>query len=196
MFLYDKGEYEAVREYLQFDWNKIMESAKEDPDKMWQIFVKKLKEAEDKYIPVLKIRPNKPNKKSHNLALDKNTREAIHKKQRKWQRYMETKDEEKLKEYRRQRNKVRAMTRKLQIEKEKKIAKQSKSNPKKFWKFVKSKLKIKTGVANLVMDQTGNSDKLTKTDGEKAEVLSSFFASVFTREDVNNIPFLEKQNVK
>ena len=28
-------------------------------------------------------------------------------------------------------------------------------------------------------------DKLTKTDGDKAEVLSTFFASVFTKEDLS-----------
>jgi len=59
---------------------------------------------------------------------------------------METRDPEKYKEYTRQRNKVPAMTRKLQKDLEKDISSQAKSDPKQFWNYVKRKMKIRTGV--------------------------------------------------
>ena len=52
------------------------------------------------------------------------------------------------------------------------------------------KLKRSTGISNLVKPD-GN---ITESDEEKAELLNSFFSSVFTKEDTNNIPSLNKRN--
>ncbi len=68
---------------------------------------------------------------------------------------------------------------------EKNLARQSKENPKAFWKFVNSKLKCKENVADLHTDKgTASSDQ------DKANTLSSFFKQVFTQEDVSSIPDL------
>ena len=87
-------------------------------------------------------------------------------KYRSWQRYLETRDPEKYKEYTRQINKVRDMTRKIQRDLEKDISRQAKSNPKQFWNYVKGKMKTRTGV--LIIQSDGNEEMLTKTDQEKA----------------------------
>ena len=60
----------------------------------------------------------------------------------------------------------------------------AKTNPKSFFNYVSSKTKAKSGVPNLIND-TG---KLTDTDLEKAEVLKSFFSSVFTEETDDPLP--------
>ena len=78
------------------------------------------------------------------------------------------------------------MTRKLFREKENGICREAKSNPKKFWKYVKSKLKTRTGIA----DTEAGEQKLASTDKDKAEVLSTFFSSVFTRETSEDMPTL------
>ena len=68
---------------------------------------------------------------------------------------------------------------------EKKIAKEAKQNPKYFWKYASTKMKTRTGVAELVK---GNDQGMTKTDEEKANVLCDYFTEVFTEEDIANIP--------
>ena len=64
------------------------------------------------------------------------------------------------------------------------VAEQSKVNPKPFWSYATSKLKNRTGVADL---QKEDGTK-TKSDSEKAEVLNSFFQSVFTIEPEGDLP--------
>ncbi len=43
-------------------------------------------------------------------------------------------------------------------------------NPKKFWKFVRSKVKTKDRVTDLIKPTVSTENYLTKTDGEKARV--------------------------
>ena len=62
---------------------------------------------------------------------------------------METRDPVKHREYCKNRNKVRSKTRMIQKDAEKGIARDAKSIPKKFWRFVKSKMKTTTGIADL-----------------------------------------------
>jgi hypothetical protein len=57
-----------------------------------------------------------------------------------------------------------------------------KTNPKKFWNYASSKSKTRSGVPNLSKSGNKKGDDLTNTDREKAEVLSDFFTSIFTRE--------------
>ncbi len=66
---------------------------------------------------------------------------------------------------------------------EKKIADESKQNPKAFYNYVKSKVKVKHGVPDLEMN-----DQVATTDSEKAEMLNTFYTSVFTHEDTYQVP--------
>ena len=62
-----------------------------------------------------------------------------------------------------------------------------KTNPKAFWKYSNSRLKTKPKVGDL-KDTNG---KLVSDAKLKAGVLNEFFASVFTTEDVNEVPELD-----
>ena len=53
-----------------------------------------------------------------------------------------------------------------------------------FWKYVRSKTKVKTGINDLERED----GSFARRDEDKADVLNKFFASVFTREDTSNIP--------
>ena len=75
-------------------------------------------------------------------------------------------------------NDLRSLTRSLRRMFEKKLANNSKNNPKPFWLYVKSKLKTRTKIHNL-----------TKADGskactskEKADVLNAYFGNVYKEE--------------
>jgi len=67
---------------------------------------------------------------------------------------------------------------------EKQIAKKIKFDPKSFYSYVKSKTKFKSTVGPLTND---NGD-LVGDCREMAELLNTFFASVFTTENTNNLP--------
>ena len=85
------------------------------------------------------------------------------------------------------------------MNKEKKVASLSKLNPKAFYQYINNKLKTSENVSSLIKSD----GTLTTNDLEKAEVLNDFFSSVFTTEDVSNIPvfnsksdvFIDKINV-
>ena len=69
------------------------------------------------------------------------------------------------------RNEAKRQIKKAVREHEKKIACESKTNPKSFWKYVNTKLKRTTGINNL-MKPDGT---LTDSDSEKANILNNFF---------------------
>lgn len=60
---------------------------------------------------------------------------------------METKDQEKHQEYCRIRNTVRQLSRNEEKKKEERIADSAKTNPKKFWNYVRRKTKSKKKIA-------------------------------------------------
>ena len=82
------------------------------------------------------------------------------------------------------------MTRKLKKDIERDIAKQSKSNPKMFWKYVNSKTKTREDISQL---QIPGENRLSDTDGEKAEALLKHFTSVFTKEPKGPLPATSEQ---
>ncbi|KAK3887077.1 hypothetical protein Pcinc_008842 [Petrolisthes cinctipes] len=143
---------EGMKAFTQ-EWTKQIE-AEECIETQWKLFRDKLKEAEEKHIPSKYINYFDLRKSKLN-NLNKETREAIRKKHRCWQRYMETRDQEKFREHTKQRNKVKKLTRKIDKDNESSIAKEAKSNAKKFWKHVKSKLKTATTILDLVEEIDG-----------------------------------------
>ena len=82
-------------------------------------------------------------------------------------------------DFKRKRNDLRRLTRRLRRGHQKKIAREAKTNPKLFWSYSHSQTKTREKVEDLI-DKDGN---LVTTDQHKADLLSSYFSSVFTRED-------------
>ena len=74
---------------------------------------------------------------------------------------------------------------------ERTLAKESKSNPKAFYKYANEKLKTKSGIGNLE-----TKDGKVITDKGKAEALNKFFTSVFTREDTDHIPECKQEEIR
>ena len=86
--------------------------------------------------------------------------------------------------YVRTRNQVKWTMKKSVKWKETVLAKNIKNDPKSFFAYVSSKTKHKENIANSSLaDGT-----MTVTDRDKSEASSSFFSSVFTVEDTENIP--------
>ena len=71
----------------------------------------------------------------------------------------------------------------------KKLVNGLKNDPKAFWRYANSKLKSKDKISQL-KKANGTS---TDNDKEKADELNTFFSSVFTEEDLEHIPTLDKR---
>ena len=97
--------------------------------------------------------------------------------------YRETRNEQHYIEYRRASNRVKTEVRKAVRDFERQIAREAKANPKAVYTYARSKMETCSAVADLErLDGT-----MTETDVDKAEVLNSFFTSVFTLESLENI---------
>ena len=160
---------------------------------MWNSFKDIMLEGIDKFIP--KTCCNKNRKAKHVFPFNKSLQTLIRKKHRSWNRWMETRDGKKHREYVTARNDVKREIRKMKQLEQDSIAAQCKHNPKIFWKFVKSKTKTNTKINELKwVDPSGNTTTAT-SDIDKANALEDFFSSVFTVESDDEFEELEKRNI-
>ena len=143
-----------------------------DIDSQWSSFREKLSEASKKYIPKIIINKDNKTKKRHNLPIKTNTKAKIKRKQRLWNKYLQTGEERYKVEYNKLRNQVRRITRQTIKNHEKNIASSVKVNPKMFWNYVQSKSKTKSTIPDLYKEKTKK--QVTESDKEKANVLADF----------------------
>ena len=191
-YYYDKGNYTDMREFVAEKMTEIPDT--KDIQDLWTWLRNILTEARDTYIPSKNITGKR--KKHHTDHYDEKVMRKIRKKHKCWQRYMEIRSGEKYIEYRRLSNQVKNLTKKAKKKMERDIAKESKTNPKKFWQYVNKKTKIKQGIPDLVYKDEDGEETSTTNDKEKAEVLADFFSSVFTEKDTSNIPNLSQRSFK
>ena len=182
-YIYDKGDYTNIKNYLSRDWDHEFNEVKHDCEQQWDILLNHIEFAKKQYIPT-KSGPPKWRTKGV-TPLDEKCLQQIKRKRRCWQRFIETREDSKWREYCKARNQVKKMTRQIRKNIERDIAKQAKTNPKRFWNYVNSKTKTRQGISQL---QVPNTDSMTESDTDKAEVLQNHFCSVFTEEPVGPIP--------
>ena len=190
-----KGNYEAMREHLKNSkWVEkfSFEFQDNNVEQNWLSFKDKIIDLRNKFIPKV-THDDKPkwNNKG-TFPIDKKTREEMKLKNSRyqaWKRAPPTLRSEARYSFIRQRNKVRNLLRKAKRKFEKGVSQKSKTNPKIFWAYTRSKLKTKSCVAPLL---TNPKDKNTLEfdDEKKANILQNQFLSVFTREDDEIIPTL------
>ena len=190
--IYAKGKYDLMREELKkVNWEAVLQEKQADVNKQWDYIKERILEAANKYIPKRRIKKDRPNRNQINSEM----RQLIKKKHRLWQRYRESNynDDANYRHYCRVRNKVRKATRYQQRCQEKEIAENAKSNPKKFWQYIKWRTKTSTRIADL---ENITTNRLTRNDKEKAKVLATFFSSVFTQERTQEMPTVQKGKIK
>ena len=101
-----------------------------------------------------------------------------------WRKYKKSKTYYDRERYLKAKNALRSLTRKLRLDFESQIASNIKTDPKRFWAYVKSKTKTRSKIPSLQKDDGTKASSAS----EKAEVLNNFFSSVFTIEDLDSIP--------
>ncbi len=179
-FLYNKANYNQIREELDIDWDGELEG--KDVLNSWELLKSKLTSTAANHIP--KVLLNR--RKQRPTWINPSAIAKIKKKHAAWKRYLATKDGQAYQLFARARNQAKWECQKACKAYEKEIAKQSKDNPKAFWGYVNSKLKNKENVADLHTD----GDSAT-TDQQKADTLSNFFKQVFAEEDSSILPEFE-----
>ncbi len=179
IYKYYAGDYNNMRKFLEdYDiYNKVKDKTAQEA---WDIIDNILLEAANKFIPKYRIDHNRPppppwmNDKVRNKS--KMKREAFE--------LMKTRrDEPSRKYYARVRNQCKWETRKAVRQYEQQVAKDSKKNPKSFYKYVQSKTRVRAGVPDLTYNNV-----TACSDYEKAETLNNFYKGVFTLEDKDHVP--------
>ena len=183
-FVYERANFEGFRTDLEAR-NLTEDLASLGAEDGWNLVQKTLKDLISKHVP--RTRPG-PNARKNFKPLWTNPR-AIGKVKAKrdaWKRFLTSKSGEDYERYIRERNAARKEVKKAVKTFEKAMAKKSKTDPKAFWRYAKSKTSTKTDIKQLRCNGT-----VVFTNTEKAELLNSFFSSVFTEENTDEVPVSE-----
>jgi len=182
---FGKGDYDAMREFMSVvPWSELL-SDSFSVDKCWANINTVVHEAMDKFVPRVKL--NKFSGKGRRDPIPTTVLDKIRLKRRHFKMYKKYPTRENYNAYAKARNQVKWETRKLVTSREKRLAEQAKTNPKCFYQYVSAKTKPKETVSNLIKDD----GSLTQSDTEKADVLNSFFGSVFTSESDGDVPVFD-----
>ena len=186
-FLYHKGNYEEInKEIARHQWSEEMEEM--SVEESWNLIETRLTAAMEKHIP--KSRPT-TNKKRKPLWMNDKVFVKVKKKSAAFKRYQETKEGEDYNTYAKARNQAKWTCRAAVREFEKNLAKESKTNPKAFYNYTRNMFKTNASIPDLDMPD----GRKTTNEKEKANLLNDFFSSVFTREDLTNMPEFERRKV-
>jgi hypothetical protein len=178
---YNKANFDKMKEELMLvNWDTLIEG--KNLNETWNIFECIMNDLIKKHVPLNKPRSDK-SKRAKPLWMTKEAAEAIRSKEKSFHLYRKFSNLHPYTKYAKARNECNRKIKNAKLNFEKKLVSEIRTNPKVFWKYVKSKLKTKDNIADLVKDDSGS---LTNTDKEKVEVLNNFFCSVFIKENLND----------
>jgi hypothetical protein len=182
IYQYKKGDMEGLSAHLAQASDSFLDRvpASHSLEDNWAYFKNTITSAMDKYIP------HKMSKKRHNLPwFTPVVRRCIRRKQRLYKKAKKlgtTAARQAYKQHKHATQKCIRQAHDTHVAGILELALTSK-NPKPFWQYVKSKKQDNTGISPLKRDGQLVSDSL-----EQAEIINTQFQSVFTDEDVHNIP--------
>ena len=180
-YLLDKGDYSSMRQEVgETDWDNLL-IENESVDIWWDKIENILNSAKEKFIPKKKILNNKVKR---SFVAPPSLVDYIKLKRKTYKLYKKYPTPENFALYVTYRNIVNDDVRRVEKEKEVKIAKSAKKNPKALYQYIQSKTKPREAVPDLQK----NNGELTTSSEEKAQVLNEFFGSVFTDEADSDYP--------
>ena len=173
---------EGFRTYLNnIDWDNLLDS--DSTETCWGNFRNVINIGLEKFVPKKVRRSN-----NRPIWMNQHVLRLIRIKQRRYKTYMRYKSAENLDIYQESDKTSKKAVKNAKKKFEKKLAKKCK-NDRQFNSYVKSKTKSRSGVGPLKVN-----DKLVSDDQEMTECLNNFFSSVFTVEDLSNIPTANNMN--
>ena len=176
------ANFDKMREEIKvINWNILHDM---NVEQCWNKIKESIQVTINKNIPkkkFLKVAKQKPK------WMNKRTMREVKKKYTLYKKFLATNNRKDYQVYIKHRNVSNRKVREAKKEFEFKLSKECKDNPKCFWKYVKSKTKASTGISPLLTHE----GKIAESNIDKAETLNTFFSSVFTKEDTNNMPNLD-----
>ena len=180
--MYYKGQYETINKKIEeIDW--VEKFCHKTVNECWEIFKVLVQDLVDKYIPM--STPKEYNEPWMNRKLLKLWKKKYHA----WSRYSNEKSQRKWREYRKEANKLKKNTRKARQRYEKKIAVESKTNKRAFFRYVNSKLTVRPEITAIKNKQ----GILVEEDKEMTNVIGSYFKEVFAEETIEQMPEMDIQ---
>ena len=179
-----KGNYTAINNELKsVDWESELSSQDINTNSAWDKVSNKIKELRDKHVPSILVNATRKKKPA---ALNNSLLHLIREKRWYFKRYKKYRNQKNLQLYHIARAQVNKYLRLQKRNKEIRIAKQTKNNPKAFYQFISSKTTKKDSIPDLLKEDGTK----TSNDAEKSAELNKFFCSVFTSEDTSNMPHM------
>jgi hypothetical protein len=184
---YARGDYEGMKgDLAEINWDEEFEGLAIDD--LWLRFKDILDLLVGKYVPLVTGR-----RKKYPQWMTKAVKRARNYKVKKWKEYRSSGEYNDLVEYKIARNKADKEYRKAKRIFEERIADNVKTNPKGFYAYVRSKTTLKEVVGPL-KDKDG---RLLLEHGEMCNELNTFFASVFTKENLaESLPEVAEKKTK
>ena len=145
----------------------------------YRVFQEHLSDAVSTCIPTAKN-----SKARKNIFMTSKALRLKNHKNRLWKRCMFTQDPLDMARFKASRNKLRSLTRNLRQTFERRLVSDIKHNPRAFWRYSNTRVKTRPVVGDL-RSSTGET---VNTDKRKADILNTFFASVFTQEEGLDLP--------
>lgn len=182
-----RGDYEGIREELRkINWTEALRNC--STEEAWLKFKETLTKLIDRFIPKSGGKRHVNRKKAP--YLNNEAMAAVRTKNKAWKKYRQNRTDENFREFARHRNNLRRLTREQKSTFEVKLASEVKTNPKAFWRYAQHCSQARPAIPEL----KNVAGAVGVNDHEKANLLNSQFASVFTVEPQDNIPAPEIYN--
>ena len=165
-FNFKEANFEELINKLEtLDWDQVLEPL--DANQAWEKFTDIFTNSVNATIPLRTIYPTKVNPYINSKVLKLKRTKLYY-----WREYCNSSSQLDYSRFTHTRNALRSLTRSLRSNYEKNIMRSSKTNPQMFWKYVRSKVKVKHNIPSLEDDD----GSIAITNYEKAEVLNKFLA--------------------
>jgi hypothetical protein len=175
-----KANFEQFRALMdQIEWNVCRNMS--DINDKWTFFTNAYQKATDKCIPMKNRHTTnkiKPKWWSKQIA------DCLKEKKNAHNRFTVTNNADERTKFINLRRKAKQLIRQSKKSMESHIASQSKTNPKEFYSYIRQKRVLTSSIGPLI----NVNDQITGDDEKMSTILNHFFASVFTSEDLSDIP--------
>ena len=178
---FNKANFNEINKcFNAVEWETVLHN--KDVNESWDIIKSHISKAQELFVPNKVIRNIKS--KINPVSKDNDLHNLLKNKRHLFKVYKKYNSETAFHNYSVARNKVSMKIKLMKKTKENNIAKNIKQDPKAFYQYISSKIVKKEGVHEL-LNENG---VLTNNDKEKCDIINKFFSSVFTKEDVKDLP--------
>ena len=177
---YNKADFTKISRVLsEVEWIDLLNG--NNAENMCNVFTNKLQSVVEKHVPMVRKRLNNINRPSW---MNNEIQQIIGRKRRAYKVYKRSNADCDSREYNDVKRRCKGLIKSKKREYEEKIAKESKSNPKRFFQYVRSKKNVKTSIGPL----KDNNNILVNDNKSMAFVLNEYFNAVFIKEDETPLP--------